>query len=193
MIENGVKYFGSYNHGLWIYNDTIWSVINKSNSGIGSNSVNSVIRTSDSSLWLSGDYGISRFYNNQWTVWDTSNSPLNGGAMHLLEDKMKNIYMISGRAVFKLDLTTDINNNIGEESLFLFPNPVIEGVFFNSSKNLIEAIVILDLSGKMVLNKNKINLSKTEINLSILTPGIYFAKIKFQNLNQILVKKIVKI
>tara|TARA_R110002126_G_scaffold255127_3_gene398188 strand:+ start:1907 stop:2245 length:339 start_codon:yes stop_codon:yes gene_type:complete len=65
------------------------------------------------------------------------------------------------------------------EGLSLYPNPVSNGKVSIGTKNDAEKeIIIFDLLGKKVLQTM---LSTRELNISILTPGVYIIKINENN------------
>jgi hypothetical protein len=71
-------------------------------------------------------------------------------------------------------------NSISEELNFqLFPNPSTGNfrINFNNDIDKNKNISILDVTGKLILEKNSINQKATEINANDLTNGIYFVKV----------------
>lgn len=65
------------------------------------------------------------------------------------------------------------------EGLSLYPNPVLNGKVYITSKNDLEKeIVIFDILGKKVLQTH---LSSKELNVSDLVPGVYIIKISEEN------------
>jgi len=65
------------------------------------------------------------------------------------------------------------------EGLSLYPNPVLNGKVYISSKNDFEKeIIIFDVLGKKVLQTH---LSTKELSIPDLTPGVYIIKISEQN------------
>ena len=65
------------------------------------------------------------------------------------------------------------------EGLSLYPNPVLNGKVYISSKNDFEKeITIFDVLGKKVLQTH---LATKELNIPDLTPGVYIIKISEQN------------
>lgn len=69
--------------------------------------------------------------------------------------------------------------SVGIEGLSLYPNPVVNGKVYITSKNDLEKeIIIFDILGKRVLQAH---LSSKELNVSDLVPGVYIIKISEQN------------
>lgn len=62
------------------------------------------------------------------------------------------------------------------ENLNIYPNPVGNGrIFLTSKTNSIKEIEIFDVLGKRVL---QISITTKELNVSMLSPGVYIIKIK---------------
>ncbi len=76
----------------------------------------------------------------------------------------------------KEKITTDITVLNNEDNLIVYPNPV-DGKLFISSKNIITGLEIIDLTGKAVLTKNYISVSRiVTVDVSHINRGIYFIK-----------------
>lgn len=68
----------------------------------------------------------------------------------------------------------DITQNI--DGLSIYPNPVINGKVFISTKlNLTKEVNIYDVLGKKIISQT---LFGEELNISNLTPGVYILRIK---------------
>jgi hypothetical protein len=76
---------------------------------------------------------------------------------------------------------------IGESKFTCYPNPVVDKITLNSDQKII-LISFFDILGKVVLDKK--NPDKT-IDISLLSKGTYFLKIKFYN-NKSIFKKVIK-
>jgi hypothetical protein len=62
------------------------------------------------------------------------------------------------------------------EGLNIYPNPVSNGKIYITSKSSLEKeVIIFDILGKTILQST---LTSKELNVSSLTPGVYFIKIK---------------
>ncbi|HBX52500.1 MAG: hypothetical protein A2275_03255 [Bacteroidetes bacterium RIFOXYA12_FULL_35_11] len=192
-IDNGIKYFGAYESGLWMYDDSIWHCYNIQNSGILSNMVTSVIKTKDGSLWIGGDK-LRRFYNNSWTVWDNTNSPVS--TVHsLIEDNQNNIYMTNGgTTLYKLsDINGYENSNYDESNKLSFQNPFYNNVTIISENDIMEDLFIIDISGKLIKTLSGLNSQQVNLNFESNHQGIYFAKVKYKNSKKYSIVKLVKI
>ncbi|WP_281231694.1 T9SS type A sorting domain-containing protein [Flavobacterium gelatinilyticum] len=70
-------------------------------------------------------------------------------------------------------------DNTTIEGLSLYPNPVINGKVYISSKNDLEKeVVVFDILGKKVLQAH---MTTKELNVSDLVPGVYIIRISEQN------------
>ena len=82
----------------------------------------------------------------------------------------------------------DKNNDMDENTILVYPNPVHNFLHLNANGVEIKSIKILDIYGEIVLKYNK---SYRNIDLSKLPSGIYFIKIKYGNYQSI-IRKIIK-
>ncbi len=80
------------------------------------------------------------------------------------------------------------NENFTLRELKYFPNPV-QNTFTVSNSKIIDTITITDIYGKIIVSK-KINSLNSEIDLSGLLTGMYFAKINSENQEKVI--KIIK-
>ncbi len=63
----------------------------------------------------------------------------------------------------------------------VFPNPSHQVLNIESDKDLLSELVFTDVCGKMVWSTNALNVYNYSIDVSGLTPGIYFLKISYDN------------
>jgi endonuclease I len=89
-----------------------------------------------------------------------------------------------------LSETTSVTNNSSDNTIILFPNPGTDRIFLNSSGKKIKHIIIADLSGKIVVNKN-FKAVNAEIAVNHLSKGMYFIEIHTQSeiVRQIFIKQ----
>ena len=73
---------------------------------------------------------------------------------------------------YNFNSTLSIHENIKNEGLQIFPNPVSDIVYIDGSSSQLK-IVVFDILGKQVLNKSNTN----TINVSLLSKGVYFIKV----------------
>ncbi len=72
--------------------------------------------------------------------------------------------------------STATKNTINQAKIRVFPNPTTDKIIIESEEN-IESIHIYDINGKIITLDNQSN----TINISHLSNGMYFIKIKFEN------------
>lgn len=84
---------------------------------------------------------------------------------------------------------TGLEDNKTDHSMIIYPNPTADYVNFKSSENM-EQIIIMDLSGKIVMNKTSLESKSVSIDISNLASGIYLASIVTNG--QTITKKIIK-
>ena len=67
--HNNNKWIGT-DAGIAVFNNSSWTVYNKSNSGLASNNINS-IRFENNITWIGTPLGLSRFDGSIWKLYDT--------------------------------------------------------------------------------------------------------------------------
>lgn len=103
-----------------------------------------------------------------------------------IEKMTKNYFYTILLAVFLIFQATSAQDNKPQqptktqetsiEGLNIYPNPVSNGKIYITSKSSLEKeVVIFDILGKTILQST---LTSKELNVSSLTPGVYFIKIK---------------
>ncbi|WP_339697166.1 choice-of-anchor B family protein [uncultured Marixanthomonas sp.] len=94
-----------------------------------------------------------------------------------------------GNCSFQLTVTEELSvNEVSfENSIKIFPVPVLDEVNITSENKTIEFIDVYDIMGKRVYTEKNINVTKKIINISSLSKGMYFLSI-----NNKATKKIVK-
>ena len=111
-------------------------------------------------------------------------------------------YDLSGNAIDTFDLgisvesiaidyrtTVNINENISENSISIYPNPANDFVTVTSLKFQVSSCFIVDVYGKTIKQFEVLN-SEFRINLEDLPSGIYFLRLSTEN--GIITKKLVK-
>ena len=91
----------------------------------------------------------------------------------------------------KLGIKTSTSDIDQGHSIKLYPNPTDYQVYIDSEK-LIEAVKVVDITGKVLINKN-INSNRGQIDLSKLPSGLYFVKIMNSKDQVIATERVVKI
>jgi len=76
-IEKGfIKWVGTLNKGLLVYDDRTWKVFDMSNSILPDNKVNFIYIDPSNTKWICTDYGLVKIVDNDWTLYNTGNSGL---------------------------------------------------------------------------------------------------------------------
>ncbi|UOK43386.1 MULTISPECIES: DUF7619 domain-containing protein [Flavobacterium] len=109
---------------------------------------------------------------------------------------MASIYFDFNPAIVTNTYTTEFVSTMtvsefGSTSLLVYPNPTKGLVFLSSKDNsvLINSVIVTDILGKTIQTKS-VNTTEATIDLSDLSSGIYFAKVKSDNSESVI--KIVK-
>lgn len=93
--------------------------------------------------------------------------------------------------MLRIDYNTVQNkNNVGPtDEIKVYPNPVIDYLYFNGIDNLVKSnLKVFDLMGKEIFNFNLFN---NFVNLSLLSKGFYI--VSYENNNKTIRKKILKL
>ncbi len=82
--EAGVKWIGTYDAGLFLYDGATWTNLNTTNSGLSDDFVTSIELDAAGAAWIGawGD-GVDRFDGATWTNYDPSNSRLVSYFVHV--------------------------------------------------------------------------------------------------------------
>jgi hypothetical protein len=79
------------------------------------------------------------------------------------------------------DTTTsiiDLNNSNG---LKIYPNPVVDLIFIESSNNIVSSIELFDATNKLILKSTIEFKARSKLNFTQLKAGIYFLKVNLKN------------
>jgi hypothetical protein len=103
---------------LLVHAQQQWIHYLPSNSGLPGFSVREILIDSTNSKWFVTDNGLARYSNNDWTVWDTNNSPLTSNDLYSIIKDKNNIIWIATRnkGIFRFDGTNWIryySTNLG--------------------------------------------------------------------------------
>ena len=82
-----------------------------------------------------------------------------------------------GWELYAEGLTADINDGTIYSSVKIFPNPTKDNISIKGETNMIQSFQIFDQMGREVF-KGKLTGTETEVNLSMLSKGIYTLKIE---------------
>ncbi len=76
-IEKGfIKWIGTLDKGLLIYDDRKWTLYDMSNSLLPDNKINYIYIDRVNTKWICTDYGLVKIENDKWTLYNTGNSGL---------------------------------------------------------------------------------------------------------------------
>ncbi|MFH1050080.1 MAG: two-component regulator propeller domain-containing protein [bacterium] len=172
------------------YDDTTWTVFNTSNSGLPNNSVEAIAIDENDVKWIGTRGGLAKFDDTSWTVWNTDNSDLpSNWIICIVIDKYGNKWIgtDNGLAVFReggvVGVEEPAKSNRGWFSFYSNPAEDIIKFRFHS---IIENDVKISLSNYMGNTVKEYNLNseqlqktnETELDVSDLPSGIYFATIR---------------
>lgn len=169
-------------------NGLSWNI----DSSIGKVRITDIYIDDSKYVFIGTESGRIYFSNDSGTSWLDITNNFKGIATNFL--KYGNNLFIStiNSGVWKRDITSinGYHNNTGTIGNFLiYPNPN-SGTFIITAKYSINSIDIINLTGKVLYSNYNINGQKiTEIDLSYLPKGIYFARI--QDGKQVMTKKII--
>lgn len=104
-----------------------------------------------------------------------------GKVKSIVIDNAKNVSTISEHIV-DVDWITAIQKQNEIEMFKIYPNPVSDILFVElSSIQIIKNCTIRDVNGKIISASNVSARNKIQVDVSKLTPGIYFLEIEFEN------------
>ena len=183
--EDSKIWFGTWN-GLAMFDkvDNEWVVFNTSNSDLPKNSISSIAIDGNGTKWI-GTYGggLVKLENNTMTIFNTNNSELPNNTVRTIiidENQNKWIGTNDGLAVFnESGVILPINNidNRGDIPT-IFPNPSTG--LYTITANKIKNIQIIDIAGKVILNR-EIDLSNSaQVDMNKQKEGVYFLTITTQ-------------
>lgn len=110
------------------------------------------------------------------------------------EDNLKNLYVasVSNGKIFKITTT---NLGVQDNNLFneirIYPNPAHERIFVEGLKDNQSTAEIISTEGRKVLDETKFD-SENSINITGITPGVYYINIKSGDLKSYSQKIIIK-
>lgn len=153
--------------------------------------------TSDSVDFYLADY---RFVDNnldyivtQWEWVDLSSLGAIDSLVFMLNSSDVGGFGMNTPAFFCMDNFNDQTVSVKEiaqrNEVLIYPNPAKNSIYFNT-KNAIDIVEIVDVTGKVVLSETNLPVGNQNIDITSLTNGIYFVRII--NKNTISTSRIVK-
>jgi ligand-binding sensor domain-containing protein len=179
--------------GLLKYDGSSWTYYdNVSDLGLVSNTHFNDIFPDGNYLWIGTSEGLLKFNRNTSAIvanYNSSNSPLEDDCvMEITKDANGYFWMATSIGVVKMDpALLGVNEQDNDCIMNVFPNPATNNVNVVSSQG--SEIVITDAEGK-VLKELKTSTELTKIDISAISKGMYFLKVK--NEKGVTVKKIIK-
>jgi ligand-binding sensor domain-containing protein len=85
--KNGVKWFGTQEHGLIRFDDKNWSFFDMVNSPLPDPTISKLVVDAENNLWIGGNimtFGLVKFDGVNWTTYTTSNSSLPNNYIYCL-------------------------------------------------------------------------------------------------------------
>lgn len=131
--------------------------------------------------------GLGMLQNDDSTYIDNISSPYNNShclyttqtpGLVLINHNVPVKNNATNRAVWDYmltDVTTVGVSEVTELNISVYPNPSSSIITVTSNKN-INHFKLIDIKGTVLIEKNNININSTKIDISELTPGIYFIK-----------------
>jgi hypothetical protein len=132
----------------------------------------------------SGGTGV---YTYSWVGGWNSNTANNlspGTYYYMVFDDSIPGCITSGSFVITCDSTTGIINLNYSNEIIIYPNPTKDIVNIESQKLNIKSIRIMDLSGRIIIEKDSINKDNVQVQLFEISKGMYFIEVNFENTNR---------
>lgn len=130
---------------------------------------------------------------------DASNNLINhgnyddGSWVSFGEDINKEMYIVDiNGSIHRVQGTVLSVPEFEEQNISISPNPASKNLNINTENSFISSISIIDLKGSMYFSEQNIFLSEKNIDISSLSKGFYFVKVKIGNSSEIVKKLIVK-
>lgn len=176
--------------GLTKFDGTNWTTLNKSNSGIPSNTIGSIVVDQNDHLWLAttGLTGLTYYDGTNWTTFNTKNSGIGfDGVGAIVFDHYRSLLWLSctrgGLSSAKFDLGSGIDNRKANEASFkIFQSPSTKEITLTYPENFMpERMEIYDTSGGLVysgrLNGEERACTYPLATLNINQRGLYLIKV----------------
>ncbi|MCX8531004.1 PQQ-dependent sugar dehydrogenase [Chryseobacterium luquanense] len=110
------------------------------------------------------------------------------------EDNLKNLYVasVSNGKIFKITTTNlEVQDNHLFNEIRIYPNPAHERIFVEGLRDSQSTAEIISTEGRKVLDETKFD-SENSINITGITPGVYYINIKSGDLKSYSQKIIIK-
>jgi len=103
--SKGALWFGTRYGGIFRYFQRKWTHYTKENTNdkLVSNTVYTIIESSDSTIWIGTDAGISRYYKEMWEIFNDDNGRLGNHVRVILELSKGSFIFGSNAGTYKYD------------------------------------------------------------------------------------------
>ncbi|WNM19786.1 PQQ-dependent sugar dehydrogenase [Flavobacterium capsici] len=109
------------------------------------------------------------------------------------EDVNGELYISNGSTISRVIDSSLSNSEFENNSISVYPNPAKNQITIESASNIaLKTINIYDISGKLLLSENNLNVSNKSINTSNLTSGLYIIVTEDLSGNQLKSKVIIE-
>ena len=142
-----------------------------------------------------GNPNVGPYTNGVWPTWTVKQYSQSGsvsGYSGSLDLDVFNGNIAAFNSFIGCSVATGVKENLGTNSIILFPNPSEDNFTVKNAFNeniIIESISVYDIQGQLALEQ-AINLQEAHVNISTLSKGMYFISIKTDK--GIKVEKLVK-
>jgi len=151
--------------------------------------LNSFFVDDNINIWVGSEEGLSRYGDNGtiWTTYNTTNSPLPGGVSPMIQDKNKNIWMVSKGQIFvfnpnglvdiPLAPTSVEEQPTADDGITISPNPASTSFTISGADN-ITSVSILNTLGMEISRKSLVVSGTLEVDVSDFAAGMYFVQVR---------------
>ncbi|MDF2437002.1 MAG: two component regulator propeller domain protein [Bacteroidota bacterium] len=103
----GDKWIGENGTGIFIWDDTTWTNINTSNSGLPNNYIHCITRDQAGNKWIATyGGGVAKFDGTNWTIYNTTNTSLITNNVNYIKiDQSQNKWVATQNGLAKFDGT----------------------------------------------------------------------------------------
>lgn len=118
--NNGIKWFGTQNHGIVKYDGTNWTVFDTSNSPLPYQTATKMALDGDNNLWVivsSNNAGLMKYDGTNWTTYNISNSGLPNNYINCIYSDGNNIWVGTPGALSKFDGITWTTYNTSNSNI----------------------------------------------------------------------------
>ncbi|MFZ1289659.1 MAG: two-component regulator propeller domain-containing protein [Melioribacteraceae bacterium] len=131
--SNGNKWIGTY-AGLAKYNETSWFTVYKEEyTDLPKNNIQAIVIDNDGNKWIGTSNGLAKFDDQNWTIYNTSNSGLpDNWIKSLLIDNDLNLWIGTNNGLAKFDGTDWTVYNTSNSGL---PNNSINTLFIDNNSD----------------------------------------------------------